>query len=525
MRCPKCEKEWNEVNCFTSATYICPFCGESFVFEGKEKEDVGQILKKIMRDFGKDVLFDVGKTNALLMDYAPHFEKERKLIIMVMKEGILSQLLKLVDKSEEEKRYGINKCINQLISDVWITEIAARYAVSLLANVIGCLSETDFDLVKEMKLQKKDAPKTQGQIHFQRLLKGDEYNEEEIENVLKKCDCIGFKALAARTNIENMYLPSSIKTIYPKAFLNCINLHAIILPKGLKEIGTCAFEGCASLEKIKVEDGGVFKVLNGVLINTQEKKVVRAENSTKKTDIVIINGITIIAKKAFDRNPVRSISIPLTVEKIEENAFFLTMELEKFIVDDKSQFFKSIEGVLHDRTGKKIIRCPQGIRGISYYLEDTVEEIGYQAFSCTKNLQAITFTSSLRKIGDRAFEFCNKLESLMFPESVEIIGERAFQYCRKLKSVMLSRSILTIGDCAFYNCSSLETICVPQNVEKIGNLAFANCEKLKSVIIQEKISFIGDGAFDGCSEVELSIKNNEYAEIYCKTRGIVYKKM
>lgn len=90
---------------------------------------------------------------------------------------------------------------------------------------------------------------------------------------------------------------------------------------------------------------------------------------------------------------------------------------------------------------------------------------------------------------------------------------------------MLSRSIIVIGDCAFYNCLALDTISVPESVEKIGNLAFANCINLKSVIVQDNISFIGDGAFVGCPEIEVSIKNNEYVERYCKSRNITYKKI
>lgn len=524
MKCPKCGKIWSEINSIASNTYKCPFCGENFASDDEVREDISQILRKLVDDFGKAILLDVSRTNALLMDYAPHSEKERKLIVMVMKEGALSQLLNLIDKSEDEKRYGINKCINQLISDIWITEVAARYAISVLANAIGCLSGNDFGLMEEMATQDNDS--SNEQMGFETLSKGAEYkDEEEIRRALEKCDGIGFKALAAQLKLENINLPVSVKTIYPKAFLNCTNLRSITLPQGMQKIGACAFEGCSALEEIITSDNGNFTVLDGVLIDKQGKKTVRAENSTKKTDIVITNGIVTVAKRTFDRSPVRTISIPSTVEKIEEDAFFLTMELEKFIVDGKNQVFRSIDGVLHDRSGKKIVRYPQGMSEVGYYLEDSVEEIGYQAFSCTKNLQAITFTGVLKKIGDKAFEFCNNLENLMLPGSVEVIGERAFQYCAKLRSAMLSRSILVIGDYAFYNCSSLETISVPKSVEKIGNLAFANCQKLKSVIIQENISFIGDGAFVECPEIEVSIKNNDYVETYCKSRGIAYKKI
>lgn len=524
MKCPKCGKIWSDFKSIASNTYICPYCGDNFASDGEVREDISQILKKLVEDFGKDVLLDVSRTNALLMDYAPHSEKERKLIVMVMKEGVLSQLLCLANKTDDEKKFGITKCIKQLISDIWITEIAARYAITVLANAVGCLSGNDFGLMGEMPVQDDELNNTQ--MGYETLSKGTDYkNEEEIKQALEKCDCIGFKAFAAQLKLENINFPVSIKTIYPRAFLNCTNLRSITLPLGLQTIGTCAFEGCSSLEEIRISDGGNYKVLDGVLIDKKAKRTVRAENSSKRTDISIANGITTIAKRTFDRCPVKTITLPASVEKIEEGAFFLTMELERFVVDGKNRLFKSIDGVLHNRSGKKIIRYPQGMRGVSYYLEDSVEEIGYQAFSCTKNLQSITFTGTLKEIGSKAFEFCGNLESLMLPESVEVIRERAFQYCAKLRSAMLSRSIVVIGDCAFYNCIALENVSVPKSVERIGNLAFADCINLKSVTVQDNISFIGDGAFVGCPKIEISIKNNDYVEMYCKSRNISYKKI
>lgn len=526
MKCPKCGKIWSEYNSIASNTYICPYCGDNFASDGEVREDISQILKKLVKDFGKDVLLDISRTNALLMDYAPHSEKERKLIVMVMKERTLSQLLGLIDKTEDEKKFVINKCVRQLVSDIWITEVAARYAITVLANAIGCLSGNDFALLDELSVSVQDNAANNNQMGYATLSKGTDFkNKDEISQALEKCDSIGFKAFAAQPMIENINLPVSIKTIYPRAFLNCTNLRSITLPHGIQKIGTCAFEGCSSLEKIKTSDSGNFKVLDGVLIDKKEKRTVRAENTVKREKISITNGIVTIAKRTFDRCPVKTIVVPASVKRIEKNAFFLTMNLERFVVDGNNQFFKSIDGVLHDRSGKKIIRYPQGMTGISYYLEDSVEEIGYQAFSCSKNLQAITFTSTLKEIGNKAFEFCNNLENLILPGSVEVIGERAFQYCGKLRSVMLSRSIIVIGDCAFYNCLALDTISVPESVEKIGNLAFANCINLKSVIVQDNISFIGDGAFVGCPEIEVSIKNNEYVERYCKSRNITYKKI
>ena len=89
MKCPKCGKIWSDFNSIASNTYICPYCGDNFSADGEVREDICQILKKLVEDFGKDVLLDVSRTNALLMDYAPHSEKERKLIVMGEKQAPL----------------------------------------------------------------------------------------------------------------------------------------------------------------------------------------------------------------------------------------------------------------------------------------------------------------------------------------------------------------------------------------------------------------------------------------------------
>lgn len=225
------------------------------------------------------------------------------------------------------------------------------------------------------------------------------------------------------------------------------------------------------------------------------------------------------------RDVTLKISIPMSLNQIEENAFYLTMDLSIFEVDSKNQNFRAIDGVLHDRRGTTLLRYPQNKSGVSYYLEDSVDRIGVQAFSCARNLEIITFASSLKQIGNKAFEYCIKIENLMLPDSVESIGDRSFQYCVKMKSIMLSRNILEIGDCAFYGCESLETISVPRSVQRIGNLAFAHCTHLKKVVIQENVTFVGDGVFAGCDDIEIFVKNNPYIETYCHSHHINYQKI
>ena len=526
MKCSKCGKEWNQTNAIVSSTLKCPFCGNDFSANGENKENIRLIVKELVAQYGMEVLQNVDRVNALLMDYAPRLEKERKLLVMVMREGILSRLLRFLDEGEEKRKFDINKCVKQLASDIWITEMAARYAIYVLGYAIGM----DVDLYQEGSANTTDNEavgqhiETVGKMKILSKEMG-RTSEESIYQLLIDCDAIGYKSLAANLQLRSLKLPETIKKIYPKAFLNCINLQSIGLPKGIQSIGTCAFEGCSSLETISIQDDAKFKVIDGLLIDKTSKRAIRFVNKSDHAISSITNGVVVISKKTYDRAEVKQINIPISVKAIEENAFYFTSNLEKFEVDPKNITYRSIDGVLHDREGKIIIKYPQSKCGVNYYLEDTVEEIGKQAFSCTKNLETVTFTGKLKKIGYKAFEYCLKLENLILPGNVEIIGERAFQYCENLRSVMLPRSITEIGDCAFYGCAGLQTVSIPQKVSMIGNLAFAHCSSLKSVIIQDNVSFIGDGTFLGCDNIVISIKNNPYIETYCNSHGIRFKKI
>ena len=48
--------------------------------------------------------------NALLMDYAPYSSKERKLVVMVMREGVVPQLMKIAN----ERGYSMGWVYHQL---------------------------------------------------------------------------------------------------------------------------------------------------------------------------------------------------------------------------------------------------------------------------------------------------------------------------------------------------------------------------------------------------------------------------
>ena len=509
MKCPKCGRQWDVSNKITSTTYVCPYCGETVDRSRHSKTNLGDVIESIVADFGEDVVENTSRLNALLMDYAPDMAKERKLVINALKEGLLIQLRRGLEDQEKTEDVA-RKCTAFLVSEMWITENAARYAVNVVLCSLGHTVSGDTRIKDERSDDMADEQLVKGGASF-----GEFVRKEDLQ----RYKSIGYKAFASNSRITEIDVPENITKIYPKAFLDCTGLKRITLSRKLETIGRGAFDGCIRLADIAVADNPNYTVSNGLLIDKKEKKLVRGTNGSGKS-VSVTNGIIKICEKAFERSDVEEIRIPGTVDKIEEDAFSFTMSLREIKVDTSNRRFRSIDGVLHSFDKTELIRYPQGKAEASYYLEDEVTKICRKAFSCAIKLCSITFAGLLKEIDANAFEYCIGLENIVLPRSVEVIGERAFQYCEKLVSVMLPQGILRIGDCAFLGCELLQTVSVPRSVKEIGNMAFSGCKSLSKVVIQENVSFIGDKAFSDCPEVEISVTGNEYVSTYCKMHGI-----
>ena len=529
MKCLKCGNEWQISHRITSSTYVCPYCGETFGNDGQRKKNLGEIIAGLRQSFGENILDDPARLNSILMDFAPDMSKERKLIINALKEGLLAQFRRGIEDSTGDIKTVAQRCVAMLVSDMWITENAARYVMDVVLVASGynpiVTDVAAIDVAPASIVTATVVQPDHGTVSDKTLNKGDEdFGAIVTESEFKDYTIIGYKAFAANTEVTKINISGNIRKIHPKAFYGCSSLKEVNLNgTEVPIIGNGAFDGCIELSTISMPNNSKYGVINHMLIDKSEKKLMRCLHSGNKT-IQIQNGIRRICRKSFEDSEIESVYIPGTVDKIEEDAFYLTTHLTAFSVDRTNRNFRAIEGVLHSSNGKILLKYPQGKPNISYYLEDSVEKIDRKAFSRCVNLVSVTFNSTLKEVGACAFEYCTELENIILPRSVMLVGERTFQYCEKLSSVMLPYGIKEIGEYAFQGCDRLKTINIPKSVENIGNMAFVGCKSFTSAVIQENVRHIGEGAFIDCPQVKVLIAGNEYAETYCRSHGIPYSK-
>ena len=307
---------------------------------------------------------------------------------------------------------------------------------------------------------------------------------------------IGDRVFSSCSSLTNITIPNSVTSIGSDAFYNCSSLTSITIPESVTSIGDNAFEDCSSL-----------------------------------TSITIPNSVTSIGNGAFGGcSSLTNITIPDGVTSIGGDAFKYCRSLTSINVLDNNKNYSSIDGVLFNKDKTKIVKYPEGKKGISYDIPNGVTSIGWGAFEGCESLTSIIIPESVTSIGDSAFRGCESLTSITIPESVTSIGDSAFRGCESLTSIIIPESVTSIGDSAFFHCSSLTSIIIPKSVTSIGDSAFRGCESLTSIIIPESVTSIGNRAFFYCSNLEKVLCLGNASKLgsetfdYCSSNLKIYAK-
>ena len=130
--------------------------------------------------------------------------------------------------------------------------------------------------------------------------------------------------------------------------------------------------------------------------------------ATQLTNIVIPSEysgkpVTEIGADAFASDTLERITIPESVKAIDPEAFAEATALEEIIVDEKSEYFESIDGVLYDASGKKLICYPQAKTSNSFIVPSDVDIICESSFISTKYLSYIILGDEIEGIERYSF--------------------------------------------------------------------------------------------------------------------------
>lgn len=288
--------------------------------------------------------------------------------------------------------------------------------------------------------------------------------------------------------------------------------------------------------------------------------------------------VTSIGSSAFyGCKNINMISIPSSVNDIEDGALYYGSEFEWISVDNDNLYFLSIDGILYNDDMTILYACPANAVDESYDIPYGVTTIKSNAFSNCISLETVTIPKTVYRIGANAFADCEELMKIRIPEEVTYIGTSAFDGCDNLslevyedsyaenyadrndllysyvreyvsgdytyelkdddtivitayigedENVIIPEEIddyvvSEIGERAFSDNSDLNSVTVGDNVTVIGNGAFADCENLSYVRFEGDYVTFGEGVFDGSDDVEVIANEGSDAWEYADDEDVV----
>ena len=239
---------------------------------------------------------------------------------------------------------------------------------------------------------------------------------------------IGTSAFEGCTNLQSVTLPSSITVIYTDAFYGCTKLGDVNLPEGLTTIYLRAFYNC------------------------------------NLDTIIIPSTVTSIGNKAFQSNPIKSVTW------LPANCSIGT--------DDSAPFYSTNSKITSFTFGNQVQTIP--------------------AYLC-KNmslLDTIVLPPSVSSLGQYAFMYCTSLKSINLPVTQKTLPISFLEGCTSLESIELPATLTTINQDAFYGCSKLANVNLHEGITTINQRAFYGC-KLAAITIPQTVTYIGSKAFQG----------------------------
>ena len=266
-----------------------------------------------------------------------------------------------------------------------------------------------------------------------------------------------------QNNIKHITVDDGVTSLGSSIFYGFSQVKDVKLPTSLKSIGYGAFEKCDSLKELTIQEG-VTNICN-----------------------VIINSCTSIKK----------ISLPSTLNTITRLIDMEStgdMQLDESVLNDGIKKlgnyafwnFKNLKNIIIPESVTNIGEFAfSGCTALSNLtLPDSITEIAVGAFSNCVSLGKVTLPKKLTSLGNGAFEYCNAeiifpaslkyipimgdnaVTKVTIPEGVKMIGEEAFAYCSNFTEITLPSTITNIERSAFFNTPITEFV-YPQNIDNI----------------------------------------------------------
>lgn len=350
------------------------------------------------------------------------------------------------------------------------------------------------------------------------------------------------------TELKQVEISSTVKTIEIAAFNSCTSLEYIRIPSNVTKICLGAFNDCQNLKNVIILN-------NNIEIEKNSSNVYAFD--TKYNPTIFCNANSKAYNYAKGIFPVKIIQSEKYDNKTEmiltkENELYIFANGDVNVGEPFSDYTSKIENIYIENQGKsweisnyykllapytkfkhlEIKNATFNNNGIKYTGSMKIWDI-----SGDKSVFAILINDEILAIADAKVDETvempsvdklpveidkTKIKKVVITDGITTISNDMFEDFENIKSVIISGSVTEIGAKAFMNCSSLENILIPANVRFIGDSAFGGCEKLRDIVMLSQSITLGQNV-SPFSGINLS-KVTAYYKIYNKAFNECNKK-
>ena len=316
------------------------------------------------------------------------------------------------------------------------------------------------------------------------------YNTKIEELVLPSgLKTLGGSALAYNRLLKSVVIPEGVEEIPGSCFSNDNALTSIVLPATVKTLGDGAFykvglaeftvpAECTELGSNLFQLApNLAKVVLHSNIETLGEGVFRECKNLTDINLEVLSKVTEFpSNMLLDCAKITSVTIPANVQKFGAGAFGGTGITEFKLAEGNKHFVVSDKAVYTADKSILALFPPKG--ATECVVENGCRGIGGGAFS-QSDVTKVTLPESIVAID--AFAFVeSKLNDINLPKGIVMIGDQAFAGT-KLVSLVLPEKLTYVSDGVAAWCPKLESVTVPAEVRDIANHAFAGCKALKEV--------------------------------------------
>lgn len=151
--------------------------------------------------------------------------------------------------------------------------------------------------------------------------------------------------------------------------------------------------------------------------------------STKSwIDVVVIKNESQINALMDSGNTFRTETIVLDIDtEIDFSLFdYRTYRIQNIEITENNPYYKSIDGVVYSKDGKKLIKFSPVRRCCNFKIPEGVEEIDAHAFDWNKYVYRIQLPETLKNLKSGTFTTCEKLRVIYIPSAMEYIENECF---------------------------------------------------------------------------------------------------